>query len=394
MASCEIELVIDTSTTNPTVVTDTGHDDNDAHSDESLMMMIAKRSLILSLNSILTKLHAGYFRISLSLGGQALLWKTFTEPADHDTAGILGHVGNIFHPTAFLVLWSFSLFVLVLLSILYLLRCLFYFKMVKAEFLHHVGVNYLFAPWISWLLLLQSAPGLAPETLPYLVLWWVFSVPVVLLDVKIYGQWFTKGKRFLSTGANPTSQLSVIGNLVGARAAAHMGWRESAVCLFSLGMVHYLVLFVTLYQRLSGGDRLPVLLRPVFFLFFAAPGVASLAWESIVGGFDTASKMLFFLSLFLFTSLICRPMLFRRSMRRFNVAWWAYSFPVTVLAIAATEYAYEVKGMIANSLTLILSALSVLVSFALTLFTLLNSKMLLPDNDPIASLLLHLPVSH
>lgn len=95
----------------------------------------------------------------------------------------------------------------------------------------------------------------------------------------------------------------MIGNLVGAQGAANMGWNERAVCLFSLGMVHYLVLFVTLYQR-SGGDRLPVLLRPVFFLFFAAPSVASLAWESIVGTFDTASKMLFFLSLFLFTSLV------------------------------------------------------------------------------------------
>jgi hypothetical protein len=79
-------------------------------------------------------------------------------------------------------------------------------------------------------------------------------VPVVVLDVKIYGQWFTKGKRFLSAVANPTSQLSVIGNLVGARAAAEIGWRESAVCMFSLGMAHYLVLFVTLYQRLSGGN--------------------------------------------------------------------------------------------------------------------------------------------
>jgi hypothetical protein len=131
--------------------------------------------------------------------------------------------------------------------------------MVKAEFLHHVGVNYLFAPWISWPLLLQSSPFITPKTMYCLVLWWVFVVPVVVLDVKIYGQWFTKGKRFLSAVANPTSQLSVIGNLVGARAAAEMGWRESAVCMFSLGMAHYIVLFVTLYQRLSGGNSLPTM---------------------------------------------------------------------------------------------------------------------------------------
>lgn len=346
-------------------------------------MMVAKRSLMSLIRSILTKFHAGYFRISLSLGGQALLWKTLLIEPTHDTSTLR----HVLRPSVFLVLWSLALFILVLLSLLYLLRCLFFFKMVKAEFLDHVGVNYLFAPWISWLLLLQSAPFMAPKTVPYLVLWWVFAIPVVLLDVKIYGQWFTKGKRFLTTVANPTSQLSVIGNLVGAQAAAHMGWKESAVCLFSLGMVHYLVLFVTLYQRLSGGDRLPVLLRPVFFLFFAAPSVASLAWESIVGNFDTASKMLFFLSLFLFLSLICRPALFKRSMRRFNVAWWAYSFPVTVLALASTDYAQEVKGTIPHVLMLLLLVLSVLVSLALTVVTLFNSRMLLPDKDPIASLL-------
>jgi tellurite resistance protein TehA-like permease len=75
-------------------------------------------------------------------------------------------------------------------------------------------------------------------------------------------------------------------------------------------------------------------------------------------------------------------------MRRFNVAWWAYSFPVTVLAMASTNYAQQVKGTVSHILMLILLALSVLVSVSLTLFTLLNSKMLLPDNDPIASILI------
>ena len=86
---------------------------------------------------------------------------------------------------------------------------------------------------------------------------------------------------------------------------------------------------------------------------------------------------------------VCRPALFKRSMRRFNVAWWAYSFPLTILALASTEYS-EVKGSIAHLLMLLLLALSVLVSLGLTIFTLLNTKMLLPDNDPIAGLH-HLP---
>lgn len=103
-------------------------------------------------------------------------------------------------------------------------------------------------------------------------------VPVVALDVKFYGQWFTKGKRFLSVVANPTSQMSAIGNLVGAQVGAKMGWRESALCLFSVGMAHYLVLFVTLYQRVSADNNVPARLRPVFFLF-----VAVRVWEAWLG---------------------------------------------------------------------------------------------------------------
>lgn len=259
--------------------------------------ILAKRFTDLAL-LVLTRTHAGYFRIALSLGWQALLWKILLQL--HQDSRIAFPLPKYF----LTILWSFSLLVLILLSLLYLLRCIFFFDMIKAEFSHHVGVNYLFAPWISWLLILESAPFVTPRHVSFVVLWWLFAVPVVVLDVKIYGQWFTKGKTFLTAVANPSSHLSVVGNLVGARAASKMGWQEVSVFLFSLGMVHYLVLFVTLYQRLSGGDLLPPILRPVFFLFFAAPSAASLAWYSISGRFDTGSKMMFFLSLFLFTSLV------------------------------------------------------------------------------------------
>ncbi|XP_030544364.2 S-type anion channel SLAH1-like [Rhodamnia argentea] len=334
-----------------------------------------------SLMPLVSKIHAGYFRISLSLCSQALLWRTLGEPIA-DTHSTIRGIFHVMPSTAFTLLWSLALFTLALLSFSYVLRCLLHFEMVKSEFLHHVSVNYMFAPWISWLLLLQSCPFIAQKTLPYHVLWWIFIVPVVALDIKIYGQWFTKGKRFLSTVANPTSQLSVIGNLVGARAAAQMGWRESAICMFSLGMTHYLVIFVTLYQRLTGNKGLPVILRPVFFLFIATPSMASLAWDSISGSFDESAKMLFFLSLFLFMCLATRPMLFKKSMRKYNVAWWAYSFPLTALALASVEYAQEVKGRFAHDLTLVLSSLSVLILLLLMVLTAASSNVLLPAGPP------------
>ena len=80
-----------------------------------------------------------------------------------------------------------------------------------------------------------------------------------------------------------------------------------------------------------------------------------------------------------------RPTLFKKSMKKFNVAWWAYSFPITMLALASVEYAYEVKGHVAAALMLLVSGLSFLVFLGLLLFTMLNVAKLLNENDPILS---------
>lgn len=76
-------------------------------------------------------------------------------------------------------------------------------------------------------------------------------------------------------------------------------------------------------------------------------------------------------------------------MRRFNVAWWAYSFPLTVLATASVGYARHVNGCIPRALMVILTAFSALVSIVLTILTLLRAKSLLLDDDPNSMVIEH-----
>ncbi|KAG5018249.1 hypothetical protein JHK87_014104 [Glycine soja] len=90
----EIELVVDDTTTS-NVISHSNH--------EPTSLMVAKRSLT-SLNSILTKFHAGYFRISLSLGGQALWWKTLIESPTHDVTSALRRLLCTLPSSAFLAL--------------------------------------------------------------------------------------------------------------------------------------------------------------------------------------------------------------------------------------------------------------------------------------------------
>lgn len=63
------------------------------------------------------------------------------------------------------------------------------------------------------------------------------------------------------------------------------------------------------------------------------------------------------------------------------MVWWAYSYPLTVLALASTEYAQEMKSNVAHLLMLVLSGLSVSVSCILMIYTALNTNMLLPRDD-------------
>ncbi|KAJ8761829.1 hypothetical protein K2173_004678 [Erythroxylum novogranatense] len=79
----------------------------------------------------------------------------------------------------------------------------------------------------------------------------------------------------------------------------------------------------------------------------------------------------------------CRPALFKKSMRKFNVAWWAYSFTLTLLALASAEYAREVKGHVASRLMLMLSAISVVVFLGLMLLTTCSADRLHCHNDPV-----------
>ncbi|KAI3740943.1 hypothetical protein L2E82_31418 [Cichorium intybus] len=329
--------------------------------------------------SIITKINAGYFRICISAAAQGssftmenhnrtppdLLLLTISNPPHH------------LHHHLHCLLVPHAMHHRVSLSLLYILRCIFHFDIVKAECCHHVGTNYLFAPLISWLLFLHSTPlFIFPNKHAYGYIWWLLIVPLLALDVKVYGKWFTSEKKFLSIMANPTIQISVIGNLVASLLHDETGWREIRICLFTFGITHYVVVFITLYQRLSGSNHIPSDLRPVFFLFVATPSMATLAWKSINGSFDIICKMLFFLSLFLFVSLASRQLLFKKSVRRFSVAWWAFSFPLTFLALASIAYAEQVKGREATGLAIMLSVISVFVFVSLLVCSILKIHLL------------------
>ncbi|XP_012488569.1 S-type anion channel SLAH2 [Gossypium raimondii] len=316
------------------------------------------------------------FGICLGVGSQSVMWKALAST----TSTRFLHISL----TANLILWWIAVALVAVVSSIYLLKVILYFEAVRREYYHPIRVNFFFAPWISLLFLSLGLPPSVSSNLPE-PLWYILMTPILCLELKIYGQWMSGGQRRLSKVANPSNHLAIVGNFVGALLGASMGLKEGPIFFFAVGLAHYLVLFVTLYQRLPTNETLPKELHPVFFLFVAAPSVASMAWAKIRGSFDYGSRIAYFIALFLYFSLAVRVNFFRGF--KFSLAWWAYTFPMTGAAIATMQYSSMVTNVLTQTLAVILSLVATLTVTSLLVTTMLHAfvlRDLFPNDVAIA----------
>ncbi|KAI3933538.1 hypothetical protein MKX01_032643 [Papaver californicum] len=288
------------------------------------------------------------FSICLGVSSQAILWKALATSPSTRFLHISMNVN--------LVLWWIAVVITSIVFFVYFLKVVFYFEAVRREYFHPIRINFFFAPWVTLLFLALGIPPTHVETL-HAASWYILMTPILLSKV-----------------ANPSNHLSIIGNFVGALLGASNGLKEGPIFFFGVGLAHYVVLFVTLYQRLPTNETLPKELHPVFFLFVAGPSVASMAWEKIQGTFDCGSKICYFIGLFLYCSLAVRVNFFRGF--RFSLAWWAYTFPMAGASIATIRYSNVVKNPVTQSLSVILSAISTFVVTALLVSTVYHAFVL------------------
>ncbi|KAJ0772229.1 putative transporter protein SLAC1/Mae1/ Ssu1/TehA [Helianthus annuus] len=304
------------------------------------------------------------FGICLGVSSQAILWKSASTAWTHFI-----HISLRVN----YILWCISILLFAVVASTYLLKVIFYFEAVRREYYHPIRVNFFFAPWIALLFLAIGIPQDLHAHLPHW-LWYVLMTPILCLELKIYGQWMSGGQRRLSKVANPSNHLAVVGNFVGALLGASMGLKEGPIFFFAVGLAHYMVLFVTLYQRLPTNETLPKELHPVFFLFVAAPSVASMAWAKINGSFDYGSRLAYFIALFLYFSLVVRVNFFRGF--KFSLAWWAYTFPMTGAAIATIRYSIEVPNIVTKGLSLTLAIAATVTVTGLLITTIVHAFVL------------------
>ncbi|BAT94272.1 hypothetical protein VIGAN_08085600 [Vigna angularis var. angularis] len=317
------------------------------------------------------------FGICLGVSSQAILWKALATSPSTEFLHIT--------PKINFVLWLTSVAVVATIFAIYLFKIILYFEAVRREYHHAVRVNFFFAPWISLLFLALGVPSSFAKELHHAV-WYILMIPLFFLMLKIYGQWMFGGQRKLSKVANPTNMLALVGNFVGALLGASMGLREGPIFFLTLGLAHYMVIFVTLSQMLPTNKTIPRDLHPVFFLLVAPPSVASLALAKIQGSFHLESRIFYFTSMFLYLTLAVRVNLFRGL--KFSISWWAYTFPMTAAAIATINYTNQVTNVVTQTLSVILSLVSTFVVATVLVSTIVHAfvlRDLFPDDLAIAT---------
>ncbi|TKY51362.1 S-type anion channel SLAH3 [Spatholobus suberectus] len=305
------------------------------------------------------------FGICLGVSSQAILWKALAKSPSTEFLHI--------SPKINFILWFISVAIVATVFTIYLFKIILYFEAVRREYHHPVRVNFFFAPWVALLFLALGAPPSVAKDLHHAV-WYILMIPLLCLKLKIYGQWMFGGQRMLSKVANPTNLLSIVGNFMGALLGASMGLKEGPLFFFAIGLAHYMVLFVTLYQMLPTNKTIPKDLHPVFFLLVAPPSVAAMAWAEIQGSFHYESRIAYFIAMFLYLSLAARVNLFRGF--KFSLSWWAYTFPMTAAAIATVSYSNHVTNVVTQALSVILSLIATFTVTAVLVSTIVHAFVL------------------
>lgn len=204
----------------------------------------------------------------------------------------------------------------------------------RREFDHPVRANFFAAISISLMLLAGAGFPHWPDAAR--AVWLAGAALHLGLTLRILSRWLLHPHQIQH--ANPAWFIPVVGNIVAPILGVRLGYVELSWFFFSVGMLFWLPLLAIILYRLIFHDDLPPKLAPTLFVLLPPPAVGFLSWEALNGGvLDAPARMLFHAALFLTLLLLSLWRHFAKT--PFAVSWWAYTFPLDAVALAALQYA-------------------------------------------------------
>jgi tellurite resistance protein len=251
------------------------------------------------------------------------------------------------------------------LVVAYLTKWIRYPQAVRDELNNPIRLS--FFPAISVGLLLITAALLPYSPGVTHVLWWIAVVVQLGFTLLILNRWF-HSERFTVEHNSPAWFIPILANLLVPISGAPLGYVEVSYFFFAIGIVFWLPLLAISLNRSFFFAPIPQKLMPSLFILIVPPALGFIAWTALHGGkLDDFGIVLFYAALFMTLMVISQ---WRRFVGLpFALTWWAFSFPLASITLAALLYFTLVRQDFYLWLGLSLFAVLVLVVATLVVRT-------------------------
>lgn len=228
-------------------------------------------------------------------------------------------------------------------------------QVVIGEFNHPVRSAFFSTFPIGVLLL---ANGLHPYSANgALALWSVGAILQLLLTIRLIVRWMVHKQEI--NHVNAAWFIPIVGNIIVPILGVRLGLTEISWFFLSVGMLFWLPMLTIILYRVIFHDALPPRLMPTLFILLPPPSIGYISYVGLTGNVDSFAQVLVNGALFLTLVLLAKAKSFVGL--PFAVSWWAFTFPLDAVALAAIEHAHHVPGGMWPVVGLVLLAMASLV---------------------------------
>ena len=301
----------------------------------------------------IAQLPAAFFGAVLGLVALGLAWRSASQ-----VFGAPGWIGDL--------ITALGAFAFLLLAAFYAMKMVRAPAAVLAELLHPGQSSFFGTITISFTLLAAAA---LPWSRPIAeVLWAAGEALQALLIVVVFRNWIARPMEF--EHIHPGWFILMVGIVVGVPPGVAMGHTELSWACLALGTLSAVALYPIVLFRLFFQAPLPPALRPTLFILIAPPALIFSAYFSLNGEhLDAFAHGLFFAALFFTILVLSLPHLFIGL--PFAVSWWAYTFPLDAMTVAALAYHAQIGTAASGAVALALLALTTAIVAVVTVRTVL-----------------------
>ncbi len=283
------------------------------------------------------------FSIILGLTGLAIVFQKIEELLG------LSYIIDTMIITIAIVLFA-------IISLIYLLKLIKYPHEAVDDFENPVKLS--FFPTISISILLLSIAFLSIDMMTSKVLWIIGTTIHAFFTYKVISIWMMQPK-FEIKHINPAWFIPVVGNLFVPVAGVQHYNPEISWFFYSIGIIFWIVLFTIFMHRIIFHHPLPEKLLPTLAILISPAAIGFTSYVKLTHQVDSFARILYYFALFLTTFILTQYKMLSKI--KFYLSWWAYSFPISAMAIA-TMLMYHMLGiMIFKYIAYVLIVLLIMV---------------------------------